>query len=92
MLIAPNLVMLCNPKLYWMSLQQYSMNLIDKYYVKHIASDDDSHMHAHLQYKTNDDKGRLDSAIEEPNFLADTLQCIKVMSCPIFQMLTRQNI
>ena len=56
---------------------------------KHIASGDDSTMRKHLQHTENNAKGKLQSTIPEPDFLADSSHRIKVMSSPIFTKVTK---
>ena len=58
-------------------------------YIEKIVSDDDSSMRAHLQNQSNDDKGKLPEEIPEPIFKADPSHRIKVMSGPIFKMVTK---
>ena len=58
-------------------------------FVKHIVSDDDSSMRAHLQHQSSCKKGKLDEDVPEPNFFADPSHRIKVMSAPIFKMVTK---
>ena len=54
-----------------------------------IVSDDDSTMRAYLQHTDNNVKGKLDDTIPEPTFMADPSHRIKVMSAPIFVMVTK---
>ena len=58
-------------------------------YIRFIVSDDDSSMRAHLQHPSTDDKGKLPEMIPEPSFCADPSHRIKVMSAPIFKMVTK---
>ena len=54
-----------------------------------IVSEDDSTMRAYLQHTDNNAKGKLDVTIPEPTFMADPSHRIKVMSAPIFAMVTK---
>jgi len=54
-----------------------------------IVSDDDSTMRAYLSHAENNAKGKLDDKIPEPRFMADPSHRIKVMSAPIFAMVTK---
>ena len=56
-------------------------------YVAEILSDDDSSMRALVQHVGGG--GKLQDAIPEPEFRADPSHCIKVMSKPIFKMVTK---
>ena len=56
-------------------------------YVAEIVSDDDSSMRAHLQHEEEGDKLR--DVIPEPLFRADLSHRIKVMTKPIFKMVTK---
>ena len=58
-------------------------------FVYYIVSDDDSSMRCHLQHELSDSKGKLKEDIPEPDFGADPSHRIKVMSAPIFKMVTK---
>ena len=58
-------------------------------YVGNFVSDDNSSMRCHLQHQSSDPKGKLSNNIPEPKFCADPSHCIKVMSAPIFKMVTK---
>ena len=58
-------------------------------YLEKIVSDDDSTMRSLLKHNTLHDKGKLLLNIPQPLFLADPSHCIKVISKPIFKIVTK---
>ena len=75
--------------LYLELLQLINRDIEQKVFVSHLVSDDDTTLRANCAKTKNG--GKLTNEIEQPHFLADPSHRIKVMTKPIFAMVTNNK-